>query len=818
MKQLLRQYWPTLLVALLVASAAFAFDRVSRQLRYQRQRDLVSFELDTVRGHFERQINRARETGMDLSRSMAVRGEVDEAAFEALAREIFAPEDAPFCVGWAPGVTFTAAYPSENCPRLIGQDAARQSIHDTRLAAITLRRGGVTEGPRQTSDNKADLIFYFPVETRRGYSEELLGILSVGVPLGKILDRSGATMPQSHIEIAISTGGGSGGLEEIVFGRAEISSEAPVFAQIALPGGGFTLLAVPKAGWNALTASSLGLWSGILGISLLIVGLTYLANTLSRKRHEAQQARSFAETRLGGLLVNLPGAAFTYTMSPGQDTPGPDDRLLFFNPTTNLEICGIETSLPEANAAPFWALLADPEEVERLAGEFRESARQMRPWHAIWAIRTPAGQRKMIDGRGHPTRLEDGSVQWVCLFVDATEQIDRDRELEEQRELALKAQKNESIGQLTGGVAHDFNNLLAVIMGNLELLRDEIEVPEQVEMIDASIGATRRGAELTRSMLAFARKARLQPRQLDLDGLVRNTQNWAGRTLPKTIVIETTNHAGLWTIEADETSTEAALLNLIVNARDAMPNGGTLTIETANAMIDQDFLDRQEVDLSPGRYVTLTVSDTGHGIPTENLSRVFEPFFSTKPPSAGSGLGLSMVLGFMQQSGGTVLVRSEPGNGTHVTLYFRATKLTRPAPRDTAEDINPDSARPSGRHVLLAEDENDVRAVLMTMLRRAGYRVTEAPTGDAALALYEAAPHPPFDLLLTDIVMPGKLQGTSLALALRAHQPQLPVIFMSGYTNEASIPEHGIRPTDLRLMKPVGRAALLDAIARTLDD
>ena len=396
-------------------------------------------------------------------------------------------------------------------------------------------------------------------------------------------------------------------------------------------------------------------------------------------------------------------------------------------------------------------------------------------------------------------RLPDGGI--VILYTDITERVELEKRLSQSLRL-------EAIGKLTGGVAHDFNNLLAVIMGNLELLQDEVEDEKLTALIDAGIAASRRGGDLTKNMLSFARQARLDPTLLELNGLVTKTKNWIGQTLPSNIEVETSLLAGLWKIEADPGPTESALLNLILNARDAMPDGGKLTIETANIRIDEDYIENRGEDVAPGRYVMLAVSDTGHGIDQEIMESIFEPFFSTKPPSSGSGLGLSTVQGFMKQSHGTIRVYSEPGIGTTVKLYFKA--FTGDAAKvPTAEKKN--SAQPSfGVRILVVEDEPDVLDVLVSTLSNAGYVVSPASSGDEAKEMFEAGLS--FDVLLTDIVMPGTLQGTTLARFLRERLPDLPVVFMSGYAREATVHGNGLHPEDIRLMKPVSRADLINAI------
>lgn len=530
-------------------------------------------------------------------------------------------------------------------------------------------------------------------------------------------------------------------------------------------------------------------------------------------RRRAERERLAAEDQLREVLRNINGAAITYTIPPGNEFPGPDDTIHFLNKEGCSRVWGLNAEDAEADVMVLWNQMPEGKERDEVIQGIATATRDLLPWHAILPFETPQGRHIWVEERGLPTRQDDGSTQFFCLALDVTEQVENERELEHQKEVSHRAQKQQSIGQLTGGVAHDFNNLLAVIMGNLELLRDDLVDPTMIEMVDAGIKASKRGADLTRSMLAFAKQARLEPQIFNLNTLVSETRNWAGRTLPETIEIETSLLAGLWTIEADPGSTESALLNLILNARDAMPNGGKLTIETANVRIDQPYLDARNTEVLPGRYTMLAVSDTGHGIPAEQLSQIFEPFFTTKAPGFGSGLGLSMIQGFMEQSGGTAQVYSEPGEGTTFKLYFPANN------RDIGRNMEKQPVAPNlpgGRlNILLVEDEEDVRSVLASVMEKAGYNVTHARSGDEALAIFMADPG--FDLLVTDIVMPGSLQGTGLSQALRKLNPALPVVFISGYASEATVHGNGLRPEDIRLMKPVQRWDFLVAVAEALN-
>ena len=397
-----------------------------------------------------------------------------------------------------------------------------------------------------------------------------------------------------------------------------------------------------------------------------------------------------------------------------------------------------------------------------------------------------------------------GFYEVVCQDVTDARQM---------QEQLFRTQKTDAIGKLTGGIAHDFNNLLAVILGNLELLEDKISGSDEKDLVKNAKEATLRGSELTRNMLSFARKAPLTPTVVDLNQLVRDLKNWTARTLPSTIQVEISLLAGLWPVKIDASSAESAVLNLIVNARDAMPGGGELTIETSNVRVDEDYVDLRGEDIAPGRYVLLAISDTGEGIPPEHLDKIFDPFFTTKPVGSGSGLGLSMLQGFMKQSGGTVRVYSEPKVGTTFKLYFPAQS----SPESTARDM-PDAQMQDTTviraTILLVEDNADVLAAMRTMLVNEGYRVLDAASGDEALDVFKA--NPGIDLLLTDIVMPGELQGTTLATTLRAMRADLPVVFMSGYASEATVHGNGLRPEDIRLMKPIQRRDLMQAVRQAL--
>ncbi len=371
-------------------------------------------------------------------------------------------------------------------------------------------------------------------------------------------------------------------------------------------------------------------------------------------------------------------------------------------------------------------------------------------------------------------------------------------------------QRIEAVGRLTAGIAHDFNNLLAIIMGNLELVQDNPGKDKANKMIATALQAASRGADLTQQLLAFGRRAVLTPEVVDANNVIRDMGELFRRTLPETIQIETVLFGGLWPINIDRPQFESALLNLAINARDAMPDGGKLTIETANIRLDEDYVIDGGVDIEPGRYVMIAVSDTGTGMSEEVAEQAFEPFFTTKSVGKGSGLGLAMVFGFARQSGGNVRIYTEEGVGTTVKLYFPETEKAGGTQRRSAG-----RRQNSGdERVLVAEDSDDVRAVITAQLQSMGYDVVGARNGDEAIELLRSDTN--FDLLLTDVVMPGNLQGPVLANIALKEFPKLKVMFMSGYPKGATESGSDEAKNVPKVTKPIQRVELAQVIRRTL--
>ena len=384
------------------------------------------------------------------------------------------------------------------------------------------------------------------------------------------------------------------------------------------------------------------------------------------------------------------------------------------------------------------------------------------------------------------------------------------RQIEEQ---LRQAQKMEAVGQLTGGVAHDFNNLLTVIMGNLDNLQRHLpDRPEPQRMAQAIMRAASRAATLTHRLLAFARRQPLEPRPVDVNKLVGAMSDLLRRSLGETIVIETVQAGGLWQTLADPNQLENALLNLAVNARDAMPQGGKLTIETANAFLDEAYATLHQ-GVASGQYVLMAVSDTGVGMTRDVVEKAFEPFFTTKEVGQGTGLGLPQVYGFVKQSGGHVKIYSEPNEGTTVKLYLPRL-LSSEQPTDAPGEVTPEPARTAGETILVVEDDDDVRGYSADILRDLGYRVVEAPEGAAALAALDSEPH--IRLLFTDVGLPGGLNGRQLADEARRRRPDLKVLFTTGYARNAIVHQGRLDPGVELIVKPFTAASLATKIRNIL--
>jgi PAS domain S-box-containing protein len=394
--------------------------------------------------------------------------------------------------------------------------------------------------------------------------------------------------------------------------------------------------------------------------------------------------------------------------------------------------------------------------------------------------------------------------QYFFIGRDMTERVKLEAQLRQ-------AQKMEAIGQLTGGIAHDFNNILTTIISTAELLHDEVAgTPRLAELVKCIDEAGERGAQLVHRLLAIARRQPLETRPVDLTDVIRRMVAILQRTLGEDIAVKAATGADLWRALADPSQLDDAILNLAVNARDAMPKGGQLVIEAANVHLDEADA-AQNIDVAPGDYVAVIVTDSGSGMPPEVIDRAFEPFFTTKAAGHGTGLGLSMVYGFAKQSRGHVKIYSELGHGTSVRLYLpkAAGAAATVAPQAPAAHVGGPEA------ILLVEDDASVRVVAVTILESLGYRVWQAEDGETALEIVKS--EKPVDLLFTDLVMPNAMNGQELLRRARQHRPQLKALFTSGYSASFIAARGDTDGTVPLLGKPYRKQKLAEAIRTVLD-
>jgi PAS domain S-box-containing protein len=462
----------------------------------------------------------------------------------------------------------------------------------------------------------------------------------------------------------------------------------------------------------------------------------------------------------------------------------------------------------------------DLDAIESLDGEFR-------------IVRADDGAERWIARRGEIVREGQGAgYRLIGVIYDVTAAKQQEAELRElnetlemrveeevaerqQAEEALRqAQKMEAVGHLTGGIAHDFNNLLTIIIGNIDTVTRRLDSdidPRARRALDHALKGAERAAALTQRLLAFSRRQPLDPKPIDIGRLLAGMSDLLTRSISETIAIQVRSPADLWWTDADPHQLENAILNLAVNARDAMPSGGSLTIEAKNVVVGEKSSIHR--DVPAGAYVEISVVDGGTGMSPETVARVFDPFFTTKEVGKGTGLGLSMVYGFVKQTGGHIHIESELDVGTRVSLYLL--RLVRGGKQEVPDEAPLPELGSVSETVLVVEDDDDVRTYTVGILRELGYRVVESPDGAAALHVLERQ-DPPVDLILTDVVMP-KMSGRELAEAARRIQPGVKVLFTSGYTRDAIMRDGRLEPGVDLLSKPFNYVTLAAKTRDLLD-
>ncbi|MDU7520891.1 MAG: PAS domain-containing protein [Roseomonas mucosa] len=501
-----------------------------------------------------------------------------------------------------------------------------------------------------------------------------------------------------------------------------------------------------------------------------------------------------------------------------------DRDRLWRMPDLLLAIAGFDARILAVN--PAWTTMLGWREDELLGQPYadfihpEDAARSLN-----WAARYARGER--VEDLENRYRHKDGrylSIGWTitvgegvfhCAGRDVTAEKEREAEKERLGAQLRQSQKMEAVGQLTGGIAHDFNNLLTGVIGSLELMGTRIaqgRLKDVDRYVNAAQGAAKRAAALTHRLLAFSRQQTLAPKPTDANRLVAGMEELVRRTVGPAVEVEVVGTAGLWSTLVDPPQLENALLNLCINARDAMPDGGRITIETANKWLDERMA--RERDLPPGQYVSLCVTDTGTGMPPEVIARVFDPFFTTKPLGQGTGLGLSMIYGFARQSGGQVRVYSEVGQGTTMCLYLPR-HYGEGAAEEREASLTDAPRAQQGETVLVVDDEATMRMLVTEVLEDLGYTAIEAADGAAGLKVLRSDVR--IDLLVTDVGLPGGMNGRQVADAARAARPDLKVLFITGYAENAVIGNGHLDPGMQVMTKPFAMEALASKIKSMIE-
>jgi len=557
--------------------------------------------------------------------------------------------------------------------------------------------------------------------------------------------------------------------------------------------------AADRAEWLSLAIGLVVAAIAIVGLALSTVSMTLTNRRLAHEiaeRRAAEEAQRESEARYRAVFANT--ADYLYVIDV---LPEGRFRMIELNPAyeratgvTTLQLRGLDV-----------AQMADRTGATGMIAHL----------HNVVAGGKPAFSR-------HPAKLPDGERIWETVLVpvrnstgDVDQIIGSSRDVTEREEAQAqlrRAQRMEAVGHLTGGVAHDFNNLLQVIRGNLELVAASVTDDEQAaQRVRNALHGANRAAQLTRQLLAFARRQPLEPKVLNLGRLVTDMAEMLRRTLGESIEVETVIAGGLWNTLADPAQVESAILNLAINARDAMSEGGRLTIEITNGVLDEAYA-RRDPEIEPGQYVLLAVSDSGHGMTAETVAKVFEPFFTTKGEEKGTGLGLSMVYGFVKQSHGHIQIYSEVDQGTTVKIYLPRSHQTELA----VEPIPLGSLRGRSEVILVVEDDDLVRASAVGILRDLGYTCIHASDGASALNILEQGVK--IDLLFTDVVMPGPVKSRDLAIEAQRLRPGLPVLFTSGYTDNAIVHHGRLDPGVQLISKPYASEDLARRMRNLLKD
>ncbi len=760
-------------------------DGVYQEALRSEMRTQVRSQLNTLRAKLEGQVN---QDLLKLSSFVAVITNAEESrisdVIDSLGKAFTAGRHHIRNIGVAKGFVIRHVYPLEGNQAALGLDYRKIPAQWDAVRRIVETGKTVVAGPVNLVQGGRGLIGRTPIYRRGGEAQSepvYWGLVSVVINMDTLFQDSGIYDLGDTIEVSIRGKDGLGAGGDIFLGSAAVFADNPEKIEIILPEGSWQIAARPKGGW-ALTGTKLTTVRAIEGLFVFLVALFcgLLVHYVVRMRE-------------GSLALRRSEAVKTAILDGAQDgivTFSHSGQILEYNPSADHIF---KLSLAENQTQHIDALLGEDYHPLQISRQPRQN--------------TEINARR-VDGEEFPLEVSWTQLPGTSFYTVFV----RDVSEEHRARLALqRAQKMEAMGKLTGGIAHDFNNLLGVIIGNLELMQLKLTDPENRISAETALRAAKRGADLTRSLLNFARLKARSAKIVDLNETVRSLEGLIRKSLTTNIAVKLDLGEDLWPVKVDPGDFSDALLNLVINARDAMPQHGTLTITTRNQPVGAS---PRTLTNPPGRgnLVQVEVRDTGCGMQKETLVNVFEPFFTTKLSGHGTGLGLSMVFSFVKRSGGDVDIQSWPGNGTLITMSFPRTRI-----EATAESTAPLQTLPvpQGREtILVVDDEPSLLNVARAHLQQLGYATLTAGNGAEALRILDEESS--VNLLFSDIVMPGNMNGYELARRAMAVHPTLKVLLTSGFnatSNEAIADEW----PDSILPKPYLREELAQAIREALD-
>ena len=779
---------------------SFHLARLDHRAQAARQRAAVKAQLETLSGELSRELFGAIQLTQGIAGLIAIEGGISEEKFRALTSELLERSDLIRNVALAPGDVVRLVHPIAGNEAAIGLEYARHPEQGPIVERMKRERRMVVAGPVPLVQGGIGVIGRTPIyltgTDNTGEPDAYWGLSSTVLDFDALIARTRLQSVSESLALLLRGRDGTGPDGAVFWGDSTVLTAAPATVSVPLPSGNWQLAGLPRTGWIAFDPlRALPFWTGSL-ITLLLAALLYRLQASMEARERATESLRESETRHRAMIEHASDLVSVLDSHGVIRFQGPScERLLGVPPARWL--------------GQSLVALADPEDAAGIARAIENALGH--PGRAIpfeFRVRHRNGEWCHFEAIGRNVPEQSSAGYLVVNSRDATE----GRKLKEQ---LLQSQKLEAVGQLAGGVAHDFNNVLTAMLLQLDLLAAEKQLPEPLGRGLREVRAdAERAATLTRQLLLFSRRQVLQSRAHDLSQIVQRMTRLLQRTIGEQIELKLVLHPAPLVVDADAGMLEQVLLNLALNARDAMPDGGRLLIETIARNVTAAE-PPPDPEVFPGPYFGFCVSDEGGGVPPEIRSRIFEPFFSTKEIGRGTGLGLATAFGIVKQHGGWIELQSAPGAGARSCVYLPA----RVGHCVVSAPDRPESApvpRGGSECVLLVEDDPAVRTLMHTMLERHGYRVLVASDGPQALEIWSER-SAEIALLLTDLVMPGGVGGQALAQRLRCERASLRVVYASGYSAEIAGRNFALGRHEHFLPKPCTLRELLGVVREALD-